>query len=160
MPNIFEPDFDPPREHPGFESRRAWVGRQAGAERLAASLWELPPGQANAPYHFHFVHEELLFVLAGRPSLRTADGWRDLVPGEVVAFAAGEGGAHQLVNRTAEAVRVLIVSPGGVPEICVYPDSDKVGVYEGRAQGGGLAALFRRSERVDLFDGEPPPTVA
>ncbi|MEA2371578.1 MAG: hypothetical protein QOH12_1972 [Solirubrobacteraceae bacterium] len=154
MPNIFEPEFDAPREHPGFESRRAWIGRQAGAERLAASLWELPPGQANAPYHFHYVQEELLFVLAGQPSLRTPDGWRVLEPGEVVDFAAGERGAHQLTNRTAESVRLLIFSLGGVPEICVYPDSDKIGVYEGRAEGGGLAKVFRRSDAVELFDGE------
>ena len=123
MPNIFEPDFDEPRKHPGFGSRRARIGRQAGAQRLGASVWDVPPGEAAYPYHFHYVEEELLFVLSGRPSMRTPDGWRDLVPGEAVSFPVGEAGGHQLVNRTDETVRLLVVSPSGVPEICVYPDS-------------------------------------
>src|ERR1017187_7316623 len=49
-PNVCDPRFDEPREHPGFNVRRARVGRQAGSRRLGASLWELPPGQAAYPY--------------------------------------------------------------------------------------------------------------
>jgi uncharacterized cupin superfamily protein len=135
------------------------VGRQAGAERLGASVWDLPPGQAAYPYHFHHVQEELLFVLAGRPSLRTPDGLRDLVPGEVVAFLVGERGAHQLVNRTRAAVRLLVVSPSAVPDILVYPDSDNVGVYACPPHGDGVLELYRRDDAVDYYDGEPPPPV-
>jgi len=159
MPNIFEPHFDESRDQPGFRCRRARVGRQAGAERLGASVWEVPPGQAAYPYHFHYVEEELLFVLSGRPSLRTPEGWRDLGPGETVAFTVGEGGAHQLVNRGEQPVRLLVVSPNGAPDICVYPDSDKVGVYERVSQGGGLRELYRRSDAVDYYDGEQGPAV-
>lgn len=159
MPNIFEPDFDEPREHEGFRCRRARIGRKAGAEQLGASVWDVPPGQAAYPYHFHYAEEELLFVLSGRPSLRTPAGWRDLVPGEAVAFLVGEGGAHQLVNRTDETVRLLVVSPSGVPEICGYPDSDKIGVYEGLPEGGGLRELYRRSDAVDYYEGEEAPVL-
>jgi uncharacterized cupin superfamily protein len=159
MPNILEPDFDDIRAHPGFECRRARVAEQAGAERLGASVWEMPPGQATYPYHFQHIQEELLFVLSGYPSLRTPDGWRTLVPGETVAFPVGERGAHQLVNRTDEAVRLLVVSPSGLPEILVYPDSDKVGVYQSLPQGAGVLELYRRNDAVDYYDGEeaPPP---
>ena len=156
MPNIFEPHFDEPREHPGFDCRRARIGRQAGAERLGASVWEVPPGQAAYPYHFHYAEEELLFVLAGRPSLRTPEGWRELAPGDAVAFPVGERGAHQLVNRGEDAVRLLVVSPAGVPEICVYPDSGKVGIYD-RAPTEGLRELYRRGDAVDYYEGEEPP---
>jgi hypothetical protein len=41
-------------------------------------------------------------------SLRTPDGWRDLVPGETVAFPVGERGAHQLVNQTDETSTVAV----------------------------------------------------
>lgn len=71
-----------------------------------------------------------------------------------MSFGAGERGADQLAKRTTESIRLLIVSPGGVPGICVYSDSDTIGVYGGRAEGGGLAAVFRRSDGVDLFDRE------
>jgi hypothetical protein len=52
-PNIFDPVHHEPREHPGFVCRRARVGREAGAERLGASVWDIPPSEAAYPYHFH-----------------------------------------------------------------------------------------------------------
>ena len=157
MPNILDADFDDLREHPGFTCVRARVGRQAGAQRLGASVWEVPPGQAAYPYHFHLGEEELLFVLAGRPALRTPGGWRDLAAGECVSFPTGERGAHQVVNRTDEPVRLLVVSTNGLPDVCVYPDSGKLGAYERRPDGGGLHELFRLDDAVDYWEGEAPP---
>ena len=58
--SILEPLFDEPREHPGFTCRRARLGRQAGSEKLGLSLWELPPGQAAYPYHFHLAEEDIV----------------------------------------------------------------------------------------------------
>jgi len=57
MANLNDPEFDELREHPGFRCRRARLGRQAGAERLGLSLWEIPPGQAAYPYHYHLFSE-------------------------------------------------------------------------------------------------------
>ena len=72
--NIHDPVFDEPREHPGFRALRSRIGRQAGSERIGMSLWEVPPGEAAYPYHYHLAEEELVIVLEGRPSLRTAGG--------------------------------------------------------------------------------------
>jgi uncharacterized cupin superfamily protein len=157
MPNINQPDYDEPREQPGFRCRRARLARQAGSERLGLSLWELPPGEAAYPYHFHYADEELLLVLAGTPSLRTPDGWRELPEGEVVACPRGEHGGHQLANRTAETVRFLSFSTSGEPDIVSYPDSGKLGAFERLTDGSGLRALFRLSDAVDYHDGEQPP---
>jgi uncharacterized cupin superfamily protein len=157
MPNINDPLFDEPREHPGFQCLRARVSRQAGSERLGLSLWEVPPGEAAYPYHHHLYEEELVVVLDGRPSLRTPEGWRELCAGEVVAFPRGEQGAHQIVNRTQQTVRFLTFSPNGEPDIVIYPDSSKVGAFERLAQGGGLRALFRMSDSVDYYEGEQAP---
>src|SRR3954468_21899373 len=95
-PNIREPDFDEPRDHPGFRCRRARLARQAGAERLGLSLFEVPAGEAAYPFHYHLTEEELVVVLSGRPSLREATGWRELEEGEVIAFPRGDSGAHQI----------------------------------------------------------------
>jgi len=157
VPNINDPDFDEPRGQAGFRCQRARIGRQAGAERLGLSLWELPAGEAAYPYHFHLAEEELLLVLEGRPSLRTAEGWRDLDEGEVVAFPRGEGGAHQLANRTDSAVRFLAFSSSGEPDIVVRPDSGTIGAFERRPDGGGLYIHFRTDDAVDYFEGEQPP---
>jgi len=156
MPNIHEPDYDERRERPGFRALRARIGRQAGTEKLGASVWELPPGEAAYPYHFHLAEEELIAVLAGRPSLRTPKGWRELEDGEVVAFRVGEEGAHQLVNRTERTVRFLAVS-NQQPDIVVYADSNKIGAFERRAEGGGLYEVYRREDGVDYWERESPP---
>lgn len=160
MPNIKDPVFDEPREHPGFRCSRARLGRQAGSERLGLSLWVLPPGEAAYPYHHHLGEEELLIVLKGTPSLRTSGGWQELPEGEVVAFPRGEQGGHQVVNRTEEPVRFLAVSTSGDPDIVIYPDSGKIGAFERLPQGGGLYALFPASDSVDYFEGEKPPPPA
>ena len=105
MVNIENPHYDEPREGEGFRCKRARISRQAGAERLGVSLWEVPPGQAAYPYHAHLTEEELVIVLEGRPSLRTPSGWRELEQGEVVSFLRGEQGAHQIVNRGDTTIR-------------------------------------------------------
>ena len=119
MPNLREPEFDEPRTHPGFACRRARLGHQLATERVGVSLWELPPGEAAYPYHFHLGEEEVLIVLEGTPHLRTPAGWSVLPEGEVVAFPTGPDGAHQLDNRTGATVRFLAVSTHGMPEVTV-----------------------------------------
>jgi uncharacterized cupin superfamily protein len=155
--NVNDPLFDELRDHAGFRCRRARLSRQAGSERLGLSLWELPPGEAAYPYHYHLAEEELVLVLEGRPSLRSPEGWRELEQGEVVPFLRGEQGAHQLVNRTKDVVRFLAFSTNGEPDIVIRPDSDTLGAYERRPDGGGLWAIFRSADTVDYYDGERPP---
>lgn len=151
--SIKDPVFDESREHPGFVCRRARLGRQAGSERTGLSMWELPAGERAYPYHWHLAEEELVVVLSGRPSLRTPDGWRELEEGEVVAFPVGERGAHEIANRSDEAVRFLSFS-NQQPDIVVWPESGKVGVFERRPQGGGLYKIFREQDAVDYWAGE------
>jgi uncharacterized cupin superfamily protein len=158
MPNINRPDFDAERNAPeGFRARRALLARQAGTERLGMSLWELPPGEAAYPYHFHLIDEELIVVLDGQPSIRTQDGWRELEAGEVVPLLAGERGAHQLVNWSEETVRFLSISTSGTPDVVVYPDSGKLGAAERKPDGWRARVPLPESGSVDYWEGEAPP---
>jgi uncharacterized cupin superfamily protein len=157
MVNIERPDFDEPREQEGFRAQRARISRQAGAQLLGLSLWEVPPGQAAYPYHAHLTEEELVVVLSGKPSLRTPDGWRELEQGEVVSFPRGEEGAHQIVNRTDDTVRFLAFSPNGEPDVVLQLDSGKIGAFERRPDGGGLRVWFRREDEAEYYDGESAP---
>jgi len=156
MASIHDPDFEETRDHEGFRARRARIGWQVGAQRLGLSVWEVEPGEAAYPYHLHLGEEEVLIVLAGRPSLRTPQGWRELDEGEVVAFPTGEAGAHQVANRTDDPVRFLAISTSGVPDVVLYPDSGKLGAAERRV-GGGLHHFFRIADAVDYYEGERPP---
>ncbi|HEV7161979.1 MAG TPA: cupin domain-containing protein [Solirubrobacteraceae bacterium] len=157
MANINDPDFDELRDHDGFRALRARIGRQAGCERLGLSLWELPPGEASYPYHYHLTEEELIVVLEGAPSLRTESGVRELVAGEVVSFHSGRDGAHQLLNRTEKPVRFLSLSTSGDPDVVIYPDSGKLGANERNPDGSGLREMFRLADAVDYWEGEQPP---
>jgi uncharacterized cupin superfamily protein len=159
--SVREPLFDAEQDHPGFRWRRARLARQAGAERLGVSLFELPPGQATFPYHFHYGNEELLVVVRGRPGLRTPEGWRELAEGELVAFPVGERGAHQVVNRGRGTARVLLVSQMVAPDVVQMPDSGKVQAREA-APGSpdrGYWGIFRTSDSLGYFEGEEAPTL-
>jgi uncharacterized cupin superfamily protein len=159
MANVLEPEFDDLEGRPGFSSRQAQLGWQAGAERLGASLYELPPGQATFPYHWHLANEEMLIVLRGTVGLRGPDGWRQAAEGDVIAFPRGKRGAHQMRNEGDEAVRFLVISEMRGPDVVVYPDSGKVGARElaPGSRGDGLRLTFRADDAVDYWEGERPP---
>ena len=153
-PNLDSPDFDEPREREGFRCRRARIGRQAGSERLGASLWALPPGQAAYPYHWHYQEEELILVLEGSPlaanrDRRTASCARR----RGVVSAPAKRGGHQVMNDTEEEVRFLAISTQGEPDLVMYPDSGKLGVFERLPQGGGLYKLLPARGRGGLLGG-------
>jgi uncharacterized cupin superfamily protein len=161
MANLFEPEWDGDSERSGFTYRRAKLGGQAGGERLGASLYEIPPGQATFPFHAHFANEELLIVVEGRPSLRTPAGWRELDQGEVVSFKVGHDGAHQVMNRSEEPARVLVVSEMNAPEVSFYPDTGKVLAGTRPPGGAGTAEdifeTFRLDDAADYWEDEEPP---
>ena len=84
------------------------------------SLYELESGAIASPLHFHHGAEELLFVIAGEPTLRTGTGEgeeRVLATGEVVAFPPGREGTHQIRNRAPATARVLVCSTNDLPEV-------------------------------------------
>jgi uncharacterized cupin superfamily protein len=121
--NIHEPEWDAEIDREPFRWQRSLIGRRAGAERLGASLFDVPPGSATFPFHAHHANEELLVVLRGTPTLRTLEGERTLAEGEVVAFPAGRDGAHAITNRSQQTVRILLVSTMHAPDINEFPDS-------------------------------------
>ena len=106
------------------------------------------------PYHWHVAEEEWLVVLAGTPTLREPDGEEVLRPWDAVVFRRGPGGAHEVHNDTTETARVLMLSTVSSPEICVYPDSGKIGA-SWLDEDGTVKGLRNRPEaNLDYFDGE------
>lgn len=158
MPNVFEPDWDAEQDREPFRWRRSRLGRQAGSQKLGASLYELLPGDSTWPLHLHHANEELLVILAGRPTLRSLDGERVLAPGEVVACPTGRSGAHRIDNRSTEAARLLVVSTMIAPELSEYPESGKLwglAFAPGSEHSPDAPELLGRPEgNLDYFDGE------
>ena len=155
-PNVFANDWEFAHGGVGMSG----VAARAGAELIGASVYELEPGARWADLHYHHANEELIVVLAGRPTLFTLEGERELATGEVVACPRGRPGAHRLENRSDEPARVLIVSTMLMPELVEYPERDGVFVMterpytEGSPEGeqrGRLLRVFQRGE------GRPVP---
>ncbi len=119
-------------------------------------MFELDPGARNLPYHAHHGIEEVIVVLAGRPTLRSPAGERELATGEVVCCPAGREGAHQLINRTAAAVRFLVVSSRSPVDLIEYPDSGKISAQAGE-QGtpAWIAFMLAAEPQLGYFEGEP-----
>jgi uncharacterized cupin superfamily protein len=123
--NIWRDDWDPGEDWSGGGGRGKSLPR---GEQLGASLYELGPGNF-AVFHFHHAQEELLIVLRGRPTLRDADGERELAEGDVVHFPVGPDGAHGLRNDTDEPVRYIVASTQQRPEVAEYPDLKKITAF-------------------------------
>jgi len=116
------------------------------------TVYDLPPGEAVCPYHFHWGDEEWLIVVAGTPTLRTPEGDRTLGPGDVVCFPVGPAGAHRVGNASEDPVRVALFSNTHEFGIIEYPDSDKIGIW-GR-HDEALDHMIRRTPQLDYWEGE------
>ena len=136
--------------------RRKQLGEAADGERLGTSLYELPPGGRSWPYHFHTANEEAMFVLSGSGTLRLGDETRPLEKGDYVAFPADESGGHRVINDSEEPLTYLMVSTMDEPDVTVYPDTDKLGVFVGSPPGGRgertLHGYYRIGDDVEYWD--------
>jgi uncharacterized cupin superfamily protein len=127
MHSLHHPNWDAEVPSGTGTLRAVRLAQHVGARRLAANLYELEQGAVVSPLHFHHVNEELLFVLAGTPTLRrSSDDERVLAPGEVVSFPAGRAGVHQIVNRATEPARVLIAATNDVPEVAEQVENEQL----------------------------------
>ena len=52
-----------------------------------------------------------------------------------------------MTNKTEEPVRIAIFSTKNEPEVTIYPDSDKIGVWP-------TGKIFRLGDAVDYWEGE------
>jgi uncharacterized cupin superfamily protein len=136
--------------------RRKELGDAAGSDQLGCSLYELPPGERSWPYHYHTANEEAIYVLAGEGVLRADDGEHDLTAGDFVTFPADERGGHQVVNDGDGPLRYLAVSTMNEPDVTVYPEMEKFGVYVGAPPGGrgerSLHGYYPIDAAVDYWD--------
>jgi uncharacterized cupin superfamily protein len=124
----------PPRARPSnypepYASRVAGRQKRAlgdffGLTNFGVNLTRLAPGGVSALRHAHSRQDEFIYILSGRPTLRTNDGEVELTPGMCAGFKAGTGDAHHLVNRTGEEVLYLEVGDRTAGDRASYPDDD------------------------------------
>lgn len=137
-------------EHDGYEYFRRKFIPFGGAQNALVSVYEIPPGKAAYPYHFHHKNEETYYILSGEGMLKTPDGERHVKAGELLFFPTGPEGAHKLTN-TSEQENLVYIDFDVVHDIdiAVYPDSDKIGIW-----GKGINKIYPQDGNVDYYDGE------
>jgi len=148
--NVFALDIEYDASDPeGFRGGMNRFGALVGASMMGATVYELPPGQSNCPYHYEYGNEEWLLGLDGVLTIRHPEGEDELERGDIVCFPAGPDGAHDVRGPA----RVLIVSANQEPSISVYPDGDKLGTRPAGADDPDWLN-FRRRDAVDYWEGE------
>lgn len=100
------------------------LGDLFGLSSFGVNLTRLLPGAGSVLRHAHSKQDEFIYILHGHPVLLTDAGETQLSPGMCAGFKAGTGNAHQLVNRTNEAVSYLEVGDRSAGDCVVYPDDD------------------------------------
>jgi uncharacterized cupin superfamily protein len=104
------------------------LGDRFGLENFGVNLTRLAPGAASALRHSHSLQDEFVYVLEGKPTLRTNAGETELAPGMCAGFRAGSGDAHQFVNLSSEDVLLLEVGDRTPRDTAAYPDDDLTAV--------------------------------
>jgi uncharacterized cupin superfamily protein len=157
-PNAFDPaaDFSYDDADPeGYRAAEAPFGKAVGGKQLNVRLFEIPSGEHLCPYHYEY-EEEWLIVMVGQVEVRSPAGIESVKAGDVVCFPAGPQGAHKIWNERDVTARVVMFSADATPSVCVYPDSDKVGIWTSDSQDKWM---FRGAEgHLEYYDGEPPVT--
>jgi uncharacterized cupin superfamily protein len=149
--NIADVPSEHKREHKEYEYYRRAILPGGTANQCALSVYEVPPGKAAYPYHYHSKNEEVFYIISGSGILKTPKGARAVSPGDFLFFPACENGAHKLTNNSETEPLVYIdFDTENDLEVAFYPDSGKLGV------GGKNVPfrLFRTNTTVGYYDGE------
>ena len=140
------------------EFKRKELGAAAGGDDLGCSLYEIPAGKRSWPYHYHMANEEALFVLSGTGTVRCDGETAPISEGDYLNFPADASGGHRVINDSDGPLRYLMVSTMTEPDVTVYPDSEKFGVYVGSPPGGReereLEGYYEQDTNVDYPENE------
>jgi uncharacterized cupin superfamily protein len=142
-----------------FACRRKQLSRAAGGEKVGCSLYEVPPRRQAWPYHYHLANEEAIYVLEGAGTLQICGQEVRISEGDYVALPARAQAAHEIVNSSEAVLRYLCFSTLVEPDVMVYPDSGKVGIFGGAAPGGRkeertFSKFLRGDAEVRYYEGE------
>lgn len=133
-----------------FHVERGSLTEPLGLTTLGINVTRVAPGKTAYPFHSHRCNDELFYILSGHGELRLGSKRHTVKPGDVIGCPiGGPETAHQLINSGAEPLHYLSIASNLDPEVCEYPDSNKVGVWAGE-----FAYITRGNHPVDYWDGE------
>jgi len=109
------------------------LGDVFGLANFGVNLTTLEPNASSSLRHTHSRQDEFVYILQGRPTLHTDEGFTELAPGTCAGFKAGSRNGHRLVNNTSQEVVYLEVGDRTPGDEGSYPDDDlKAVLVEGK----------------------------
>ena len=124
----------PPRSKPSiypepFASRmngrsKHPLGDLFGLQNFGVNMTRLAPGAQSALRHAHLKQDEFIYIISGTATLISNAGETELAAGMCAGFRAGNGDAHQLLNRSDADVVYLEVGDRSAGDNVDYPDDD------------------------------------
>lgn len=103
---------------------KSQLGEVFGLANFGVNLTRLAPNSVSALRHAHTKQDEFIYILQGRPTLHTDEGFSRLCPGMCAGFKAGTANGHRLINDTSEEVVYLEVGDRSPGDEGSYPDDD------------------------------------
>ena len=136
--------------HEKFEYFKKDLIKYDEAKWIKLSHYTIPPGKSNYPYHYHAQNEEIFYILSGNGVVKTPKGDISVSAGDVIYFPSNEAGAHKLTNTSnSEMLIYLDVDTKNQPDVCLYPESNKIGIYSNE-----IRQIHKIDENVDYYYGE------
>jgi len=125
IPSISSTGYPAPYDEPVKGRYKQNIGDTGGLSQFGAGLITLKPGAWSSQRHHHSAEDELVYILAGQPTLIDDHGEQILKPGDFTTHPAGDGNGHHMINQTDEDVVFLIIGTRNPEEDhCRYPDID------------------------------------
>lgn len=149
--NVDEIELKRLERAPLYDTRTGSLSGGTAAKKLGAGFDILEPGKIACPYHYHLAQEEMFVILEGEGTLRVAGVRVPVRAGDVIFVPPGREYPHHLINTGSAAMKYLSISTQERPEICAYPDSNKLGAFHDDAHD----LIQRRGDALDYWDGEP-----
>ena len=119
---------------------RRRLGEPFGLTNFGVNLTDIAPGTASALAHHHTKQDEFIYVVEGTLVLLLDGEEVTLDAGDCYGFKAGNGVAHQLVNRSNAPARCLEIGDRTADDEVVYPYDD---LRLARKPDGGYTALHK-----------------
>jgi len=96
------------------------IGRTAGLRRIGVHLVRVVPGSRTSFPHAEQDEEEFVYVISGECDVWIDGGLHRVRAGDLVAFPAGTGICHTLLNDGAEAAVLLSGGEAGKPDSAIF----------------------------------------
>lgn len=136
--------------------RRKKLAENTDGKDIGCSLYEIPSGHKSWPYHYHTNNEEAVFVLEGKGKLRQKNKTISIRKGDYISLPKGEKGGHRIINNSDSPLRYLMISTMNDPDITIYPNSKKFGVFVGSPPGSNkprtLEGNYKIQDKVEYWE--------